>query len=95
MSFRAIFLPFDPPNNPKNQNFEKEKPGDIISLHLHTTNDDHTMYRSGDIKCDRQNYLSFWAIFCPFTPLTTRKIKILKNEKNTWRYYRITHVLQK
>ena len=40
------FLPFDPPNNPKNQNFEKEKPGDIISLHLCTTNDDHTMYRS-------------------------------------------------
>ena len=26
-------------------------------------------------------------IFCPFTPLTTRKIKILKNEKNSWRYH--------
>ena len=46
LSFQAIFLPFDPPNNPKNQNFEKGKPGDIISLHLCTTNDDHTMYRS-------------------------------------------------
>ena len=30
------FLPFDPPNNPKNQNFEKMKktPGDITNLHL-------------------------------------------------------------
>ena len=28
-----------------------------------------------------QNSLSFWAIFCPFTPLTTRKIKILKKKK--------------
>ena len=27
-------------------------------------------------------FLSFWTIFCPFTPLTTQKIKITKNEKN-------------
>ena len=30
---------------------------------------------------DRQTFLSFWAIFCPFTPLTTCKTNILKNEK--------------
>ena len=32
LSFRAIFLPFYPSNNPENQNFEKMKkvPGDII-----------------------------------------------------------------
>ena len=37
------FLPSDPPNNPKNQNFEKilKNPGNIIILHLCTTNDDH------------------------------------------------------
>ena len=33
------------------------------------------------MECDRQNFLSFWTIFCPFTLLTTWKIKILKNEK--------------
>ena len=40
------FFPFDPPNNPKNQNFEKiaKAPGDIITLHLRTTNDDPMMY---------------------------------------------------
>ena len=38
-----------PTNNPKNQNFEKIKktPGDIITLYLYTTSDDHMMYGSG------------------------------------------------
>ena len=42
------FLLFDPPNNPKNQDFEKKlkKPGDIIILHVCTTNDYHMMYHS-------------------------------------------------
>ena len=26
-------------------------------------------------------YFSFWAIFCPFTPLTAQKIKIKKKKK--------------
>ena len=78
------FLPFYPPNNPKNQNFEKMKktPGDIIILHMCTINDNHMMYGSWDMERDRQNFLSFWTIFCPFTPLTTWKIKILKKWKN-------------
>ena len=45
------FSLLDPPNNLKNQNFEKNKkikktPEDHIILHLHTTNDDHMMYGS-------------------------------------------------
>ena len=34
------FLPFDPPNNPKNQNFEKKKKTtrDIVILHFCNTN---------------------------------------------------------
>ena len=48
----------------KNQNFEKKKPADIISLHLCTPNDNHMMYGSLDIRCNRQNFL--WTIFCPF-----------------------------
>ena len=62
------FLPFDPPKNLKNQNFEKmtKKPEDIIILHLHTTNDNHTMYGSWEMEHERQNFLSFWINFCPF-----------------------------
>ena len=64
------FLPFDPPNNPENQSFEKMKKasGDIIILHSCTTKDHHIMYRSQDIQCNRQTFLTFWAIFCSFTP---------------------------
>ena len=76
-------LPFHLPNNPKNQNFEKMKnlPKDIVILHRCNINDNHKMYGSSNTKHDRQNFLSFWTIFCPFTPLTTQKIKILKKWK--------------
>ena len=35
----------------------KKKPGDIISLHLCTTNDNHMMYGSLDIRCNGQSFL--------------------------------------
>ena len=44
------------------------------------------------MECNGQNFLSFWTILCPFTSLTTRKIKILKKWKNLWKYYHFTHV---
>ena len=55
----------------------------------------YMMYASWDIKCDRQNFLSFLAIFCPFTTVTTQKIKIWRKWKNTWRYYHFTHMYHK
>ena len=72
------FLHFYHPKNPKNKNFEKIKKisEDIIILQLCTTNDIHMMNGFWNIeKTDK--ILSFWTIFCPFTPLTTWKIKIL------------------
>ena len=53
------------------------------------------IYGSWNIRCDRQKFLSFWAIFCPFSPLTTWKIKMLTLKKNTWRYYHFTHLHHK
>ena len=46
--FSDHFLPFYPPNNPKNQNFEKMNkiPEDIIILHMCTKNCDQMMYGS-------------------------------------------------
>ena len=89
------FLPFQPPDNPENQNFkikktpgeskfwknEKKPAGDIIILHRCTINDNHVMYGSWDMECDRQSLLSFWTIFCTFTPLTIQNMKILKKWK--------------
>ena len=80
----GYFLPFYPPNSPKNQNFEKMKktPGDIIILHTCTINYDQMLYSSWDMVHDRCNcYFSFWVIFCPFTPLTAQKMKVLKKWK--------------
>ena len=94
LSFWTIFLPFYPPKNPKNQNFEKMKklPGDIFILHKCKINDNHMIHGSWDTERDGQNFLSFWTIFCPFTSPTTQKIKIWKNEKNTYRYYHFTEL---
>ena len=55
----------------------KKSPGNIIILHMCTINDNHMMHGSWDIECDRQNFLSFWTIFYPFT-LITQKVIILK-----------------
>ena len=66
------------PLSSKNENSKKMKKtsGDII-LHKYTKN--HMLYCSWDMVCDGCNcYFSFWAIFCPFTPLTAQKMKILK-----------------
>ena len=53
------------------------------------------MYGSWDMEPNGQNCFSFWTIFCPFTPETTLKIKLWKNEKNTWRIHHFTNVYHK
>ena len=75
------FFALLPPNNLKYQNFEKleKRPGNIIILHMCTINDNDMMFGPWDMKCDEQNFLLFWTVFCHFTSLTTRKMKILKN----------------
>ena len=58
--------------------FFEKTPGDITILHMCTKNQDQILHRSWDMVRDRCNwYFSFWAIFCIFTLLTARKIKIL------------------
>ena len=89
LSCWAIFCPFSSLLTPKIKIWKKleKNPGDIILLHMSNINEDHMMYASWDTRHGRQSFLSFWAMFCPLTLLTTCKINIMKNEKNTWRYY--------
>ena len=77
--------------NQKNQNFEKLKkpPGDIIILRMCTINDNHMIFGSWDIKCDRQIFLSFWTIFC------SKNQNFEKMKKVSWRYYHFTYVYHK
>ena len=82
--FWAIFCPFTPLTAQKIEILKKwkKKHGDIIILHMCTKTYDQMMYSSWDMVHDRCNcYFSFWAIFCPFTPLPAQKIKILKKWK--------------
>ena len=78
--FWAIFLPFYPNNSPKNENFKKneKKPRDIIILQNCTKNHDDMLYWSWHMAHDKCNYFSFWPIFCTFTPITARKVKLFK-----------------
>ena len=82
-SFWAIFCPFTPKTAQKIKILKmKYLPGDIIILHKCTKNHDHMLYCSWNMVFDRCNcHFWFWAIFCPFIPLTAQKIKILK----TWK----------
>ena len=66
------FLPFYPSNNPENQTFEKMKKAskDVIILHMCTKNHNHMIYVSQYMEHNR-HVLSFWVMFCLFTPLTT------------------------
>ena len=90
------FLPFYPPNNPKYQNLEKVKktPGDIITLHMCTINNNHMMYGSWDFKHNGQNILSFGQFFSHLPPKNTKNQNTEKMKKSTWRYYHFTQVYQ-
>ena len=63
------FLPFQSHNSSENQAL-----GDIIILHICPINDNHLMYGSWDMT--ERIFCYFGSFFCPFTPLTTWKIKI-------------------
>ena len=69
-------MPFYPPKILTSLNFENEK---IYWRHHHfIKNHNHMIYGYWDTEWDRQNFLSFWGIFCP---LLIPKIKILKKMK--------------
>ena len=71
LSFWASFCCFNTLTTQKLKLLKKWKKtsGDIFILHKCTINDNHMMYGFWDMKHDKQNFLSFWVICCPFTPL--------------------------
>ena len=97
------FCQFEPffallsPNNLEDQNLGKMKRNSeyIIIFHMCTINGNHMIYCFWDREQDRQNVLSFWAIFCSLPHLQPGKLKFGKNDKNTWRYYVFTHMCHK
>ena len=81
LSSWAIFYLFTLATARKISQKIKKTTGDII-LHKCTKNHDHRLYCSWDMARDRCNcYFSFWASFCPLTPLTAQKIKSFKEKR--------------
>ena len=80
-SFWAIFCPLTLLTTWKSKFSKNEKnPGDIIILHLFTTNDNHMMYDFWDTVRGRPNFFLVWTIiFC--THCQPEKSKFQKNEK--------------
>ena len=69
LSFWDIFCPFSTLTTCKIKILTvKKTPGDIIILLICTINDNHMMYGFWDMEHNRHNFLSFWTVFCPFTP---------------------------
>ena len=74
----------------------KKSLDNIIILHKCTINDNHMMYGSWYMKRDGQNFLSFWTVFCPFTPPNSLKSQNFKKLKKTpGRDHHFTQVYQK
>ena len=69
------FSPFYTPNT-KNQNFEKMKKNSRTHHHFTQVYQKSWSYTTLFLRYD------VWQYFCPFTPLTTQKIKIFKKWKN-------------
>ena len=68
----------------------KKIPGDIAKNH------DNMLHYSWDTMHDRCNsYFLFWAIFCPFSPLTTQKNDNFKKIKSTPGDIIISHMYNK
>ena len=82
------FLPFYHLPWCENQNFEKKKKEkekkclEILSFYTYmcTINEDLIIYGSWNIRCNRQEFFSFWAIFALSAPWQPRKSKF-KNWK--------------
>ena len=71
LSLWTVFCLFTPLWTQKIKNFEKmekKKLEDIIILQMFTINDSHMVYGFSDVECNSQIFLTFWTIFCPFTP---------------------------
>ena len=93
VKFWTVFCPFASLTTQKIKILKKwkKRPGDTTILNMCTINYSHMRYGSWHIKCDGQNFLSFWTMFCPFPSLTTPKIKTLKQWKKMLRDIIILH----
>ena len=91
------FLPFYPPKNPRNQNFEKMKKKPrryIIILHKCTINDNHDWWCIVlEIWSVTDRIFCYFGLFFALLPhWQPKKLKFWKTEKTSWRYHHFMQV---
>ena len=91
----GLFFAFLPPYQSKNQNLKKMKklPGDIITLHMCTINDNYMMYVSWDKEHDGQNFFVILDLFLPFHTTNNPKNQNFEIMKKQPRDIIILHML--
>ena len=89
-AFFALLYPY----GHKKSRFWKIEKNTWRYYHFTNINDSDMIYGSSEI-WSATNCLLFWTVFCSFTPVTTQKIKILKNKQIAQRYYYFTQVQHK
>ena len=92
-NFGPFFYPFSPMMTTQKIKILKLKktPGNIIILHICTINDIHMTHGSWDMECNKQSFLSFWTVFCPFYPLNNPKNQNFGKMKHTPKDITILH----
>ena len=76
------FFALHPPSNPKNRNFENiKKSQDISSFYMSVPQMTIIWCMAPELWSETEFFVIFELFFCPFIPLTTQKIKILKKMK--------------
>ena len=96
LSFLAIFCPFTLLTTQKIKILKKWKEHlEMSSSYTCVPKITIMMYDSWDMECNSHNALSFWATFCPFSPLLKQKKKKIEKYKQNWIYYPFTHVYHK
>ena len=73
----------------------KKTPGDIITLYICTINNNHMMYGSCDMECNRQNFFVILDHFSPFYPSNNPKNENFEKIKKDWRHYHFTQLYHK
>ena len=81
-NYGSLFALLPPPKNPKDHNFKiMKKLLEISSFYTSISKTTIIWGTLPETEWNRQDFLSFTAIFCPFNPLNPRKTKILKKWK--------------
>ena len=70
---------------------------EILSFYTYrsTINEDHMIYGSCNIRCNRQKFSTLWVIFLPFQPLDNLENQNFNIKKYTWRYSHFTNLYHK